>query len=230
MKMITNLFRVFDPASSLSSSSNWLRAFSILVILSPIFWLIPNQISIFVNIILNKLYQEMSILLGPFKSKGSPIIFISILTVILFNNFMGLFPYIFTSTSHLLHSLTLSLPLWLSFMIYGWFNFYNHILAHLVPQRTPNALISFIVLIETVSNIIRPLTLAVRLSANIIAGHLLITLLGNQTSNAQFITLYILLATQIILLTLESAVAVIQSYVFAVLSSLYSSESSYYDN
>lgn len=53
------------------------------------------------------------------------------------------------------------------------------------------------------------------------------TLLGNQTANAQFLTLYILIFTQIILLTLECAVALIQSYVFAVLSSLYSRESSY---
>jgi len=87
------------------------------------------------------------------------------------------------------------------------------------------------VLIETVSNIIRPLTLAVRLSANIIAGHLLMTLLGNQTTSAYGITLFILLFSQVILLTLESAVAIIQSYVFAVLSSLYSSESTHhYDN
>lgn len=225
--MITNLFRIFDPASSINSYSNWLSSVIILLIIPPIFWLVPNQISFFIKIIFSKLFQEIRILLGPYKSIGSPIIFISLLFMIILNNFIGLFPYIFTRTRHLLHSLTLSLPLWLSFIIYGWFNFYNHILAHLVPQSTPNALISFIVLIETVRNIIRPLTLAVRLSANIIAGHLLITLLGNQTSSAYFLTLYLLLATQIILLTLESAVAIIQSYVFAVLSSLYSRESSY---
>ncbi|WP_431834057.1 F0F1 ATP synthase subunit A, partial [Escherichia coli] len=51
--------------------------------------------------------------------------------------------------------------------------------AHLVPQGTPPVLIPFIVCIETIRNIIRPGTLAVRLAANIIAGHLLLTLLGN---------------------------------------------------
>jgi len=162
---------------------------------------------------------------------GGAILFICLLLFIVFNNFLGLFPYIFTRTRHLICSMSLSLPLWVSFIVYGWFKSYNHILAHLVPQRTPGPLIAFMVIIETVSNIIRPLTLAVRLSANIIAGHLLITLLGNQTATAYNITLVILLATQIILLTLESAVATIQSYVFAVLSSLYSSERTYsYDN
>jgi F-type H+-transporting ATPase subunit a len=82
----------------------------------------------------------------------------------------------------------------------------------------------FIVLIESVRNLIRPLTLAVRLIANMVAGHLLITLLGNQTALASNLTLLFLISTQIILLTLESAVAVIQSYVFAVLSTLYARE------
>jgi len=80
------------------------------------------------------------------------------------------------------------------------------------------------VVIETVSNVIRPGTLAVRLAANIIAGHLLITLLGNQTASVGVNLIGILLGVQIILLTLESAVAVIQSYVFAILVTLYSRE------
>jgi len=96
--------------------------------------------------------------------------------------------------------------------------------AHLVPQSTPNLLIPFIVLIESIRNVIRPLTLAVRLIANMVAGHLLITLLGNQTAAASNLILARLILTQILLLTLESAVAIIQSYVFAVLSTLYARE------
>ena len=60
--------------------------------------------------------------------------------------------------------------------------------------------------------------------ANIVAGHLLITLLGNQTAVASNVILISLIITQILLLTLESAVAIIQSYVFAVLTTLYSRE------
>ena len=82
----------------------------------------------------------------------------------------------------------------------------------------------FIVLIETVRNVIRPGTLAVRLAANMIAGHLLLVLLGNQGPSITFSLLRILLVTQILLLALERAVAVIQSYVFAVLATLYSRE------
>lgn len=97
-------------------------------------------------------------------------------------------------------------------------------LAHLVPLGTPTVLIPFMVLIETISNVIRPGTLAVRLAANMIAGHLLLVLLGNQGVVVSSYILGVLLFVQILLLTLERAVAVIQAYVFAVLSTLYSSE------
>jgi F-type H+-transporting ATPase subunit a len=96
--------------------------------------------------------------------------------------------------------------------------------AHLVPQGTPAVLIPFIVCIETIRNIIRPGTLAVRLAANIIAGHLLITLMGNTGPGLAITLVGFLLIGQIALLMLESAVAIIQSYVFAVLRTLYSSE------
>jgi len=82
----------------------------------------------------------------------------------------------------------------------------------------------FMVLIETIRNVIRPGTLAVRLAANIIAGHLLLVLLGNQGPRIASSLLIFLLITQILLLVLERAVAVIQSYVFAVLTTLYSRE------
>ena len=80
----------------------------------------------------------------------------------------------------------------------------------LVPQGTPAILIPFIVCIETISNVIRPGTLAVRLTANIIAGHLLLTLLGNTGPSLSYAIISLLLIAQIALLMLESAVAIIQ--------------------
>merc|ERR1711879_250397 len=88
----------------------------------------------------------------------------------------------------------------------------------------PGALIPVIVIIETVSNVIRPGTLSIRLAANIVAGHLLLTLLGSQGPNAQGIVLLFLIGRLILLLCLELAVACIQSYVFTILRSLYLNE------
>nr|WNH41959.1 ATPase subunit 6 [Neoperla juxtadidita] len=222
---MANLFSVFDPSTSIFSLSlNWVSTFLGFMVIPSMYWLLPSRHHIIWNKILLTLHTEFKTLLGSSGHPGSTFMFISLFSLILFNNFLGLFPYIFTSSSHLTLTLALALPLWLSFMIYGWINHTQHMFAHLVPQGTPPILMPFMVCIETISNIIRPGTLAVRLAANMIAGHLLLTLLGNTGPSLSLSILSLLLVGQIALLILESAVAIIQSYVFAVLSTLYASE------
>ncbi len=133
-------------------------------------------------------------------------------------------PYIFTRSRHTAITLALSLPSWVTLILRGWVNHTQHIFAHLVPQGTPSVLVPFIVLIETIRNITRPRTLAVRLPANIIAGHLLTLLANTGPSITSSFLLSILMFSQILLLTLEWAVAIIQSYVFAALRTLYTRE------
>merc|ERR1712062_657743 len=81
----------------------------------------------------------------------------------LFSNFIGLIPYIFTRTRHLSITLVIALPIWLGTMIVSIVFQYNRLLAHLVPLGTPSFLMPIIVIIETVRNIIRPITLSIRL-------------------------------------------------------------------
>jgi len=95
--------------------------------------------------------------------------------------------------------------------------------AHLVPLGTPGALIPFIVCIELVRSTIRPLTLSVRLVANIIAGHLLLTLLGSLGPNVNAALVFVFVRL-IVLALLETGVAAIQAYVFRALRTLYLSE------
>lgn len=225
--MIRNLFSVFDPSTRLINnlSINWIRTLLGLILIPSTYWLLPSRHYILWNNIILKLHKEFKNLINKKKiNKGISFIFISLFSIIIFNNFLGLFPYIFTRTSHLSFTLTLALPLWLRFIIFGWINNIQHIFAHLVPQGTPPILIPFMVCIETIRNLIRPGTLAVRLAANMIAGHLLLTLLGNTGPHLNLPLLRLLIRAQIILLILESAVAIIQSYVFAVLRTLYSRE------
>lgn len=224
--MITNLFSVFDPSTTIINLSlNWLRTFLVLLLIPSIYWLSPSSTNLIWNTIINKLHEEFKTLIGSSTiNLGNSLIFISLFSLILFNNVLGLFPYIFTRTRHIVITLSLSLPLWIAFIIYGWLNHNKHIFRHLIPQGTPAILIPFIVYIELIRNVIRPGTLAIRLSANIIAGHLLLTLLGNTGRSISILILNILIITQILLLTLEAAVAFIQSYVFAILVTLYSTE------
>nr|ALO70953.1 ATP synthase F0 subunit 6 [Pselaphinae sp. 12 EF-2015] len=213
----------FDPATNFFYL-NWMSTFLGLIFIPFMYWFIPSRWSMMWLLIINNLHKEFNLLLNKNLNKGSTLMFISLFSMILFNNFLGLFPYIFTSSSHLTMNLSLALPLWLSFMIFGWINNINHMFTHLVPQGTPPVLMPFMVCIETISNIIRPGTLAIRLTANMIAGHLLLTLLGNMGPMLLNYLIPMLIFIQILLLLLEMAVAIIQSYVFSILMTLYSSE------
>nr|YP_010285492.1 ATP synthase F0 subunit 6 [Cerogria popularis]UKS07065.1 ATP synthase F0 subunit 6 [Cerogria popularis] len=221
--MMMNLFSSFDPSSNWNFSFNWLSTLIGLFLVPSMFWFIPSRNSILMTKIIKSLFYEFKLILG-INHFGIPLIMISLLMFILFNNFLGLFPYIFTSSSHMVYSFSLALPFWLALMLYGWINNSIFMFAHLVPQGTPNVLMPFMVCIESISNIIRPGTLAVRLSANMIAGHLLMTLLGNTGNILAFYMISLLIIIQIMLMLLESAVAIIQSYVFSILMTLYSSE------
>lgn len=220
MKMIINLFSIFDPSTSFYTSLNWLRTLIILIILPYQYWWIPTRLRYIWILITNFIFKEFKTLIK--YSYSNLIIFISLLLFIFINNFLGLFPYVFTSSRHLRFRLSLSLTLWISLITYRIINYLNNLFRHLTPQGTPFILIPFIVIIESIRLIIRPFTLAIRLSANIIAGHLLLSLLGS--SHQSLISIPLLLFTQILLYSLEITVSFIQAYVFSILSTLYRRE------
>nr|NP_795851.1 ATP synthase F0 subunit 6 [Opisthoproctus soleatus]BAC58256.1 ATPase subunits 6 [Opisthoproctus soleatus] len=142
-------------------------------------------------------------------------------------NMLGLLPYTFTPTTQLSLNLGFAFPLWFATVLIGMRNQPTTALGHLLPEGTPTPLIPILIIIETVSLLIRPLALGVRLTANLTAGHLLIQLIAT----AAFVLLPIMPAVAILtaiilfLLTLlEVAVAMIQAYVFVLLLSLYLQE------
>nr|ATD53042.1 ATP synthase F0 subunit 6 [Aphrophora sp. EMHAU-2015-Zz062722]ATV98834.1 ATP synthase F0 subunit 6 [Aphrophora sp. EMHAU-15062702] len=220
--MMTNLFSVFDPSTG-NLSLNWISTMIGLLILPLMFWYLPSRFSFINLLIMQKLHLEFKLLMGK-NSKGNTLLLISMFMFVLFNNMMGLLPYVFTSSSHMVFTISLALPLWLSYMIFGWLIKTNKMFYHLIPLGTPPVLMPFMVCIETVSNIIRPGSLAIRLTANMIAGHLLMSLLGNMMINKNYFMIIILLMIQMMLMLFEIAVSIIQAYVFSVLGTLYSSE------
>nr|YP_003162789.1 ATP synthase F0 subunit 6 [Ramulus hainanense]ACH78285.1 ATP synthase F0 subunit 6 [Ramulus hainanense] len=223
--MMTNLFSIFDPSTSMMSLPlNWSSTIICLMLMPMSYWTMKTRYMNIWDKPTNLLNKEFKILMNPKNNKGSTMLFISLFMLIMINNLMGLFPYIFTSTSHMLMTLSMAMPLWLSFMIFGWTQNTNKMFSHMVPMGTPAVLMPFMVCIESISNLIRPGTLAVRLAANMIAGHLILTLLGNTSMTMSMYTLPTMIIIQMMLLTLETAVAIIQGYVFAVLSTLYASE------
>lgn len=218
-----DLFSSFNPNTVVMFSfpGNWLRCLIPLSIIPQIYWLVGSQLIKTIQLLIRVLIKELGALFGPLIAPGVIVLFMGIFFMIIRVNFIGLFPYVFTPSSHLRFTLRLSLPLWLGRVLFRVVKQFNHNMAHLVPLGTPGALIPLIVIIETVRIIIRPGTLAVRLAANIVAGHLLLTLLGGQGPRVGGLVLICLLVSLILLLILECGVACIQAYVFTMLRSLY---------
>nr|YP_009754963.1 ATP synthase F0 subunit 6 [Scotonycteris zenkeri occidentalis]QIP53245.1 ATP synthase F0 subunit 6 [Scotonycteris zenkeri occidentalis] len=139
-------------------------------------------------------------------------------------NLLGLLPHSFTPTTQLSMNLGMAIPLWTGTVILGFRYKTKASLAHFLPQGTPIPLIPMLIIIETISLLIQPVALAVRLTANITAGHLLIHLIGGATLallNISMMTSFITFIILILLTILEFAVALIQAYVFTLLLSLY---------
>jgi F-type H+-transporting ATPase subunit a len=222
MKMITNLFSTFDPSTSTMSIA-WLIILIAVIPFSTKIWKLNQTTSLILQKIIKTFKKEVKYTLGD-PEKGTEILVILIFITILPLNFLALYPQIFSATAHLTVTLPLSLTVWLTIMIFGWTKNTNHILEHLLPQGTPGALMNFMVIIELVRNLIRPITLCVRLTANMIAGHLLISLLGNAMLTLSMTGNILAIVSPLILAILESAVACIQAYVFITLITLYTAE------
>uniref|UniRef100_A0AAT9FF26 ATP synthase subunit a n=1 Tax=Haemaphysalis megaspinosa TaxID=1155002 RepID=A0AAT9FF26_9ACAR len=220
--MMNNLFSIFDPSTSSWFSWNWCSMTIFMVMYPSLFWKSSSMFIISWKILLSKFFQEMMNNLKPYKYKNI-LFFISIFILILFSNILGLFPYVFTASSHLIFTMYLAFPIWLSMIIFSLLNKFNKFMSHLVPIGSPIFLSAFMVLIETVSNLIRPITLSVRLMANMISGHLLIHLLSSLSLISHFM-MFISMPIMILLMILETAVAIIQSFVFITLISLYINE------
>nr|YP_010535380.1 ATP synthase F0 subunit 6 [Amblyomma maculatum]UYB77941.1 ATP synthase F0 subunit 6 [Amblyomma maculatum] len=219
--MMNNLFSIFDPSTSLYFSFNWMTL-SLWIFITPLpFWISSSLFMISWKILIKKIFQEIMNNMSYLKYKNM-LFMISIFLIIFFSNVGGLLPFVFTPSSHLVFSMLFSFPFWISLIIFGIVNKFNMIMCHLVPMGSPILLSFFMVLIETISNIIRPITLSIRLTANMISGHLLIHLLSSIMMKLPYY--FLMLLIMMMLLILETAVAIIQSFVFITLISLYINE------
>lgn len=220
--MINNLFSIFDPNTRNIFKINWLSSILVIFLLPINYFFLKSRIIFTLNNFIILIHNEIKIIIKFKFNISTSLFFRTLIYIILTNNFIGIFPYIFTRSRHIIFSLSISLPLWISIIIFSWFKNNKFIFSHIIPQGTPNFLIPFIVLIESIRNFIRPWTLTIRLSANIIAGHLLISLIRNSPENLYIIVVIIII--QIPLLILEFSVSIIQSYVFTILRTLYTKE------
>nr|YP_009490352.1 ATP synthase F0 subunit 6 [Cricetus cricetus]AWH61875.1 ATP synthase F0 subunit 6 [Cricetus cricetus] len=185
--------------------------------------LMSNRLHTFQQWLVKLIAKQMMMIHSP-KGRTWSLMLISLIMFIGSTNLLGLLPHTFTPTTQLSMNLGMAVPLWAGAVILGFRHKTKQSLAHFLPQGTPIPLIPMLVIIETISLFIQPMALAVRLTANITAGHLLMHLIGGATLVLTSISPPTAIITFIILLLLtilEFAVALIQAYVFTLLVSLY---------
>ena len=149
----------------------------------------------------------------------------SLFMFVLFCNMFGMIPYAFTVTSHIIVTFVLAAFIFVGVTIIG---FMKHGLGYLklfVPSGVPMVLLPLIVVIEVISYLSRPISLSVRLFANMMAGHTLLKVIGGFVfvlgANSFIVGGILPLAFLIALTGLEIVIAFLQAYVFAILTCLY---------
>nr|ACP19608.1 ATP synthase F0 subunit 6 [Saguinus oedipus] len=202
---------------------------AVLIIMFPTMLIIPpknlinNRLSSIQQWLVKLTLKQMMTSHTP-KGRTWSLMLLSLITFIALNNILGLTPYAFTPTTQLSMNLGMAIPLWAATVLMGLRFKTKSSLAHFLPQGTPIPLIPMLIIIETISLVIQPVALAVRLTANITAGHLLMHLLGDTALTLMSIYLSsstITIIIIILLITLELGVALIQAYVFTLLVGLY---------
>ncbi len=230
--MLVDIFSSFDDNNSVFMSFYALLWSSSLIVLGRfncIYWLDVSRWSYLLNIPkvvgFSQVVRSLGIKLGGFA--GFVISLFSFLVVV---NLRGLIPYVFRNTRHLAVTFSLRLPLWFSLIISGAVYSPSSAAARLLPGGAPSALNPFLVIVETVSLCVRPITLSVRLAANMRAGHIVLGLIGGYLSEAIFIyprvALVRLIGVQVGYFLFEVGVSLIQAYIFFLLLVLYSDDHS----
>nr|YP_001648456.1 ATP synthase F0 subunit 6 [Amphimedon compressa]ABW76531.1 ATP synthase F0 subunit 6 [Amphimedon compressa] len=211
---------------------DWLVTFTntsmMMVLAVTIFWLllkgdklIPNRWQSIMELIHLNIRTVVDDNLGKPGQKYFPFV-LSLFLFIALLNVLGLFPYVFTPTAQIVVTFGLSLSIIIGVTILGLTAFKSNFLSILVPNGAPLVLAPFLVLIETIGYISRAVSLGMRLAANLTAGHLLFAIVSgfafNMLSGA--LSVFPMLIMMFITI-LEMAVAIIQAYVFCLLTAIY---------
>ncbi|MBO6755281.1 MAG: F0F1 ATP synthase subunit A [Roseibium sp.] len=155
-----------------------------------------------------------------------PMVF-SLFMFVLIANLFGMFPYFFTVTSHIIVTFALAMLVILTVIIYGFMRNGIGFLKLFVPDGVPGALVPLVTLIEVISFLSRPISLSVRLFANMLAGHITLKVFAGfvvslSAAGAVGVVGAILpLGMTIAITALEFLVAFLQAYVFTVLTCMY---------
>ena len=183
--------------------------------------LIPNKIQLLAELSYTFVSKMISDTAGLQKQNHILHFIFSLFMFVLFCNMFGMIPYTFTVTSHIIVTFVLAAFIFIGVTIIGFMKHGFGYLKLFVPSGVPAVLLPLIVVIEIISYLSRPISLSVRLFANMMAGHTMMKVFGGFVISLGIVGGWLPLSFSVALTGLEILVAFLQAYVFAILTCIY---------
>ena len=181
---------------------------------------LPNKIQLLAELSYTFVSKMINDTAGS-KAKPYFAFIFSLFMFVLFCNMFGMIPYTFTVTSHIIVTFVLASFIFIGVTIIGFIKHGFGYLKLFVPSGVPAVLLPLIVVIEIISYLSRPISLSVRLFANMMAGHTMMKVFGGFVISLGIIGGWLPLSFSVALTGLEILVAFLQAYVFAILTCIY---------
>jgi len=182
--------------------------------------IIPTKIQLLTELSYTLVSKMISDTAGSKAKPYFPFVF-SLFMFVLFCNMLGMLPYSFTVTSHIIVTFALAAIIFIGVTIIGFVNHGVGYLKLFIPSGVPVVLLPIIVIIEMISYLARPVSLSVRLFANMMAGHTMLKVFGGFVISLGIIGGWLPLSFTVALTGLEILIAFLQAYVFAILTCIY---------
>ena len=182
--------------------------------------LVPSKIQLVTEMTYSFIAKMINDTAGSAAKPFFPFIF-TLFMFVLFCNMVGMLPYSFTVTSHIIVTFALAAIVFIGVTIIGFVKHGIKYLELFVPKGVPFVLLPLIVIIEIISYLSRPVSLSVRLFANMMAGHTMLKVFGGFVISLGLLGGWLPLSFSVALIGLEILVAFLQAYVFAILTCIY---------
>jgi len=182
--------------------------------------IIPGKVQLIAEMFYTFVAKMINDTAGSKAKPYFPFIF-SLFMFVLFCNMVGMLPYSFTVTSHIIVTLIMALFIFIAVTIIGFAKHGFKYLSIFVPSGVPAVLLPLITVIEIISYLSRPVSLSVRLFANMMAGHTMLKVFGGFVISLGLLGGWLPLSFSVALTGLEILVAFLQAYVFAILTCIY---------
>ena len=182
--------------------------------------IVPTKIQLLTELSYTLVSKMISDTAGSKAKPYFPFVF-SLFMFVLFCNMLGMLPYSFTVTSHIIVTFALAAIIFIGVTIIGFVNHGVRYLKLFIRSGVPLFLLPLIVVIEIISYLSRPVSLSVRLFANMMAGHTMLKVFGGFVISLGIIGGWLPLSFTVALTGLEILIAFLQAYVFAILTCIY---------